>query len=801
MSRTNTYIGQSQPRVEDAALLDGTARFIHDLQPAGRTLAAAFVRSPMAHGTIASLNIEAALALPGVHHVVTGEDVTKHLRPLANILTNQTIMFPLAVARVRYVGEPVALVLADTRALAEDGADLVAVDYKALEPVIDPVVSCQPGTPTLHDGMDSNLVHDREFNYGSPDNMFQQCERVFSFEAKFPRSTAMPLETAGVTADYDPSMAQYSIWSNYGGPLALQAVMAGALKVPVAKLRLIVPDRIGGNFGIRQSMYPYMVLIALAAKLAGRPVRWDEDRNEHLLGASASSERVTCVKGAFQADGRLQALHVEQLENFGAYVRTPEPAGLYRMHGTLTGPYDVQHLSVHNRGVLTNQLPSGLNRGFGGPQFFHALESMMDVAARGLGIDRAELRKRNLVPAHAFPYRCPSGSTLDSGDYQAVLQRALSAVAYQQAIKITEQQRQEGRLVGMGLACSVETSGNNLGYMNLASGRESASAQLPKSGAGATATLSMDATGGILLQLDSPDCGQGYRTVAAQVVADELGVEPTAVEVRTALDTNTTGWILTSGNYANRFSTAVTSAVARAAQRAADKLKRLAAQSLDVSVDEITLSEGAARHPTTDQALAIRRLAGQLHWDLANLPDGVNGPIQETAVFAPSDLLAPGEDERIETSLTYSFQCDVTAIEIDPDTGHINVLKYATVHDAGTVLHPGMFDSQIQGGFAHGLGAALREHFGYDADGQPTSPTLARYAPLRANNLATLDVEHLETPSPNTIHGAKGLGDGCAILAPCVIASAIADALSLEAPPEPPFTPQRVWQLIQKQTS
>lgn len=789
---SGSFVGRSLPAVE-RALLDGTARFAADTVPAAGALELALVRTNEAHAEIHSVDGTDALARPGVAAVLSGAELADHCRPLGNILTADAPFYPLAVDRVRYWGEPVAAVVADTRARAEDGADAVAVDVTSLSVVVDPVEAAVPGAQTLHRYLDTNVVHDRSFTYGEPDEVFANAAHVVRYEALFPRSSAFPLEPFVACAEYDPDLDRTTLWANYGGPLALHAVVAGALGVGLDRLRLVVPDRIGGNFGLKQALYPSLVLVAVLARVLGRPIRWVEGRNEHLVSSSAGSQRVTSMDGAFNADGRLLAVRIDQLENTGAYVRTPEPAGLYRMHGTLTGPYDVQHLAVRNRVVLTNQMPSGLNRGFGAPAFFHALESMMDVAAAELDLDRAELRRRNLV--RAFPYLCPSGSTLDSGDYQAVLDRALDLAGYPDAMTLAAESRAAGRPMGVGLGCSVESAGNNLGYMNLAGDPELAATRSPKSGAGAIATVTIDPFGAVSVQLDSPDCGQGYRTVAAQVVADELGLEPGQVRVRTALDTATDGWTLTSGNYANRFSTAVASAAARAARQAGGKLRALAGAELGVDSDRLQLAGGRVVDPASGRSLPLGRLAGQLHWDLAGQAHGLGGPIRETGVYAPPDLATPDELGRISTSFTYSFQCDLAIVEADRATGELHVERYITVHDAGTILNPGLFEGQVRGGFAHGYGAAVREEVAYGPDGVPSARDLRAYGPMLAGDLPPLVIDHLVTPSPNTELGAKGLGDGCAILAPTVLASALADALQLPTAPTPPFTAARVWRL------
>jgi 2-furoyl-CoA dehydrogenase large subunit len=786
-------------RVEDDVLLSGTARFIADIDPPSRAGHASILRSPHAHARIERVDVTSALQTAGVRAIITAADIAGWVRPIPNILTRDARMAVLADGVVRYVGEPVAVVVAESRAIAEDAAELIDVTYEQLPPVVDPVHAAMPGAPVLHERVGTNVVHERSFHYGEPDPVFAAAADIVSIETHFPRSTATPLETFGLIADYDPGTATYTVHSNYGGPMALQTVMAGALGVPVGQLRLVMPEHIGGNFGIKQALYPYLVVMALASRAAGCPVRWIEDRNEHLAGSSAGSERLTGIDAALDGEGRILGLRVRQLENFGAHIRTPEPAGLYRMHGIITGPYDIADVDVANSGVVTNQVPSGLNRGFGGPQLVYALEGVLDDAARRLGIDRAEIRRRNFVRADQFPYECAAGAVLDSGEYAAVLDKALAAIGYEEATARAAAAREEGRLVGVGLGCSVETSGNNLGYMSLAVDPDDAARQLAKSGAGATVTLSMDALGGILLQLDSPSCGQGYQTVAAQVVADALGVSPDAIAVRTAIDTAIDGWVLTSGNYANRFSTAVVSACVMAARRAADQLRAQAGYVLGVSADQIELRADEAIHDETGRSVAIRRLAGQLHWNIADRADGVQGPIRETAVFAPTDLQAPDGD-RMQTSFTYSFQCDVCVVEVDPTTGELLVEKYVSVHDAGTRLNPGMFEGQVRGGFAHGYGAAMHELLAYANDGSLLTADFRDYSPVRAADLPMLVTDHIETPSPATLTGAKGLGDGCAMLTPSVIASAIADALDIDRADvgAPPFTPARLWQLCRR---
>lgn len=791
------WVGQSTPRLEDRALLCGQARFIDDLEPVARLHHAAILRSPHGHAEIEAIDTSRAEELPGVAGVLTGADVAALSKPLGNMICNQIRFFPCAVTRARYFGEPIAVVVAQDRYVAEDALDLIEVKYRPLPAVVDAEVAMGAEAPVIHEEVGSNALQHRTFRYGEPDAAFDQAHRTVRVKVNYPRVNSTPVETYGAIAEFDAGAERYTIWSNFQGPFALHPLMCGALGVGSQKLRLIGAPASGGSFGIKHGLYPYMVLLALASRKFGVPVKWTEDRVEHLAGSSASSGRTTAIEGAFDSEGILTGLRFHQIENVGAYVRVPEPAALYRMHATLNGPYRVRNIAVDNHVVVTNQVPSGLNRGFGGPQFFYPLERLMDVAAGELDLDPAELRRRNLVPANAFPYECPAGSILDSGDYQKALDLALRTIDYDALKADHARRRKEGRLCGIGIAVAVETSGSNMAYVGLALTPEQRAESLPKSGASASARVSMDAAGSVIVHVDSVPNGQGHRTVVAQVVADELGMQVDDIEVVTELDTFNCPWSITSGNYANRFSTTVVSSAALAARQAAHKVRLVAGREFGVAPERVELSGGYASAPGARNApIPIRRLAAQLHWHTSDMPDGVNGPIMESATFAPKIMEVADNQDRLRSSLTYSFQCDIAAVEIDPGTGQVHVEKYVTVHDVGNMLNPKLVDGQVLGGFAHGFGAGMLERVAYGADGTLLSSTFQDYMCPTAHDLPQLTIAHTTTPSPNTEHGSKGLGDGSSMIAPVTLANAIAQAAGLRQL-VPPFTPPRVWTLLQ----
>jgi 2-furoyl-CoA dehydrogenase large subunit len=504
------------------------------------------------------------------------------------------------------------------------------------------------------------------------------------------------------------------------------------------------------------------------------PVRWTEDRLEHLAASSGSTARTTELEAGFTADGELLALRYDVVEDVGAYVRAPEPATLYRMHGSLSGAYRVQNVSTRNRVVLTNTCPSGLNRGFGGPQLYLALERTMAIAARRLGLDPAELRRRNLVAPGDFPYVTPSGAIYDSGDYEACLDDALELARYDERRAEADSARAEGRLLGVGLACVVEPSISNMGYITLA--EPAGERGLPKSGNAEGCTISISPLGGITVQLPTTPQGQGHRTVAAQVVADVLGVAPEEVDVLTASDTSTFPWTIASGNYSSRFSGVGVGAVALAAGKLARKIAEI-------------------RDHLGDGSLSLRRVAGTAHWNPESLPPGMEPGLQATAYFAAPNLHPPDDEERVASSSAHGFVVDVAVVEVDRETGRVEILDYVSVHDAGRLLNPLLAEGQVRGGLAHGLGAALFERMAYDEQGNLLTASFMDYLCTTAADLPRPRIGHRETPSPVTPLGAKGLAEGNCMSVPACVANAIADALGV-TDVRLPATPRRIHALM-----
>jgi 2-furoyl-CoA dehydrogenase large subunit len=786
-----SYVGRALERVEDGALLTGRGRYGDDLPVSPRTVHAAILRSPHAHAEILSIDTSAALA-HGALAVLTGEDVKRLSDPFLVALKQPLDQWSLAVRRVRYVGEPVALVVAADRYLAEDALDHVAVAYRELPAVVDTEAAARPDAPVLHPAAGSNLVSTRDFRYGDPEAAFAAAERRVALTVNFPMHSYMPIECFVVVAEHRPDEQSYDVMSSFQGPYSVHPVMARALRVPSARLRLRTPRDSGGSFGIKLAVFPYIVLMALAAKVVGRPVKWVEDRYEHLLAANTCPARVTTIEAAVRHDGTVTALKFDQLEDYGAFLRAPMPATLYRMHGAMTGAYAIRNLAISNRIVVTNKMPAGLVRGFGGPQLYLALERLMQRIAVELGLEPLDVIRRNLVPAGGFPYRAAAGALLDSGDYDKAIEIATGDGRLEALRRRRDAARAAGRLYGIGFAAVVEPSMSNMGYLSTllsAAERERAG---PRDGAVSLATVAVDPTGAVTVTADCMPQGQGHATALAQVVADQLGLTPDLITVNLEHDSQKDQWSIASGTYSSRFAPGTAVAAQLAAQKVRVKLAKIAAARLNVMPDALHFADGRIfPRDNPDNALPFARVAASLHWSPLQLPDGVEPFLRETGAWSPPQLTATTPDDQTNSSLTYGFVFDFCGVEIDPDRATVRIDRYVTMHDSGVLLNPALAEGQVLGAFAQGIGTALYEEFSYGADGSFQTGTFADYLVPTVYEVPKPEILHFETRSPFTPLGAKGLAEGNCMSTPACLANAVADALSLRDIVLP-MTPKRL---------
>ena len=793
------WVGKPLLRREDLPLLTGRGRFVDDV-PVANPLHVAFARSPWAHAELRSVDVSAALELPGVAAALTGAELAQLTDPFAAGITHELGYHAMAGDRARYSGEPVAAIAAETRYLAEDGAELVVVDYEPLEAVVSVEDALDPAKPVLHESVGSNVVVDRTLRYGDPDGAFARADLVVTETLRWERYSSTPIETYGVVADHEAASGRTTIWANFMGPMTLLPVLAKALRVQESRLRVIVPKDIGGSFGIKSSIFPYIVVLALLAQRTGRPVKWVEDRAEHLVASSHQPDRIGTRELALTNDGEIIGLRAHVVDNLGAYVRAPEPATTFRPLGNYVGPYRVQNVELNLRDVVSNKVPTGPNRGYGCHQVYLETERALDEAALQLGLDPAEIRRRNLIPADAFPYETPSGGLYDRGDYPRVLELALETAGYEELRAMQAAAREEGRLVGIGIGLAVDPSISNMGYITVALPPElrQAPGYNPKSGASDWAQVRVNTSGKVVVTMGTAPQGQGHETAVAAVVADELGLTPDDVATVDEFDSHTSVWSVSSGSYSSRFSGIAAGAARRSAGVVRRQILEIGANLLEAAVEDLELADGEVRvKGSPDRKVSLRRVAGVAHWDPHGLPEGMSAGIQASEVFHIPTSAPPTEDDRVNSSHAYGFIADVIAVEVDPVTWQTRILKYASAHDAGTIINPKLVEGQVYGAALHGLGGALLEEYRWDEDGQFLTGSFADYRVLTAAEAPRIDMAHIETPSPFTPVGAKGCGESSSESAPAAVANAVADALRPLGvkPTHLPLTPARLWEL------
>ena len=771
-------------RIEDTALLTGQGRFLDDLDPLPGTLVATVVRSPHAHARIVKVDLERARNHPGVAAVIGPDEVLATLKPFPLSVKAPTPYYPTGTDKVRFVGEPVAVVVASDRYVAEDAAELVDVEYEPLPAVVRTDAALEPDAPRLHDQADSNVATDRTFTFGDVDDAFARASHVVTGNYSFPRYSSTPMECYAVVADWRDGAAgpEVTAHANFHGPFSMAPVVAGALGIPTSSLRLVVPADIGGSFGIKSAVYPYIALMALASKHAGRPVRWTEDRLEHLVASSSGSDRLMAFEAVVDDDGVVSALRVDLIDNVGAYLRPPEPSTLYRCFGNITGAYRIDAVGIRARAVVTNKAPTGLNRGFGGQQLYFGLERLMDDIAADRGLDPADVRRRNMVHADAFPYATPSGGIYDSGDYHRALELALDNVGYERLRKEQAVAREKGEWMGIGIATIVDPSATNIGYVGLATPVQDRTAKRGKSGSTEHVRVSVDMQGIVSVLLGTVPQGQGHATVARDLVAAHLGLPVEQVRPRVEMDTDSTPWTISSGRYSSRFAPLLTSALLEASDRIAQTIKVAASVLLQVDPDSLELADGKVRVADDhERSVEFRHAAGLVHWDPGSLPDGFSARLYEEAAFTPPQSKAASRTDQINSSLCYGFVAEVVVVRIDPETLSLSIENVSSVHDAGTVLNPTLLEGQVHGALAQAMGGAMFEEMTYSDSGQPTAGTFMDYlCPTSAESCFPLVSDHIETPSPLTRLGAKGSGEGSSMSLPVAIANAVADALAPE---------------------
>jgi len=763
-----TYTGQSIKRFEDHRLLTGQSSYVDDMTRPGM-LHALIIRSPHGHARIRSIDASAALALTGVTAVITAQDIADiAVLPTRESADADELNPPrhpaLAVDKACYAGQPVAILLAENIYTAEDAVELVNIDYEILPAVIDPREATSESAPVIHEQFGSNVVLRTVNAGGDLDGAFAGADCVITQRFDVQRVAPAPMEPRGLLAEYDAEADLLTVWDSTQHPHEIREHLARLLDLPLESVRVACPD-VGGGFGEKGCFFPEELAIPYLAMKLGRPIKWVESRQENMLCFHGRGHSID-MEAAAQSDGTLLGIRVKVTADLGAYFFMSTPTVPILTSHRLTGPYRTPAMSVEVVGVATNKSVTGAYRGAGGPEAAFCMERAVDLVAQELGLDPADVRRRNFIAPDAFPYETPTGIIYDSGEYAAVFERSLEMSGYREWRERSRQQSEDtGALVGVGIATVVKGSGAKVTFLE------------------EHARCIVGPDGDVEVHTGISPHGQGTETTFAQVVADQLGIAPGDVRVR-----HSDSAILPAGGgtSASRGVIAGGTVLYNVVQEAREKLITVAGHLLDCPPGDVDLSEGRA----VDRNNSSRSV-----------------PFAQVAEAAHNEELLPlGEEPGVDfdgantlTRSPYAFGSHVAVVEVSRENGAIKILHYTGVHDSGKVINPMLYDGQIHGAIAQGIGQALWEGMVYDSAGQPLSGSLMDYVMPKSIDLPDFDLDSTyETLSPITALGVKGIGELPTLAAPVAIANAVMDALSSAGVKhiDTPLTPEKVWQAL-----
>lgn len=763
-------IGQPLRRRGDAALLRGAARFVDDFQPAG-CLHVALLRSPLPHALIKHIDTTEAAKAAGVHLVATGADARLGCRPIHTDLAAD-IRCPdrnvLAIGKVRFVGEAFAAVVAESRYAAEDAAGLIEVEWEELSPVTSAEGALAEGAALIHDDVPGNRYARRQTSFGDVERALAEADLVLETKIVHPRIMGAPLECRGVLAI--PEGSGVLVYLSAQNPHGAQEAMVAFLGLPADSVRVVVPD-VGGGFGLKGHVYPEDILIPWLAIKLQRPVKWIEDRSEHLACSNHSRDQHVYVSAGFRRDGRLLGIKARVFGDVGAYGVHPMGPLLELMtcSGLITGPYDVRNFAYDSTAAVTTKAPGGAFRGVGMTTAALVHERLMDMAATRLGIDPADIRRLNLVPAEKMPYTTVTSHLYESGDFSQALEAALRDFGYEDARRVRDSAKAEGRAVGIGIATYVEVTAGGSAVFN---GRGMVNVRAMDS-----ARVWLDGSGVVHLQTTCPDIGQGSNTTLAQVAAAALGIDVEAVVV----DYSDSSKVSTGfGTGMSRSSVTAATGAHRASLLLREQILSAAAWQMDVPTERLEVRGTSVYSLESSAQTSLRQLGSAVR-------DEVGGvPLDAESTYDPAHA-------------THPFATHVCMVEVDRATGHVEVLKWSVAEDCGRVINPMIVDGQLHGGVAQGVASALLEEIRYSDSGQLLTGSFMDYLLPTSMDAPEISIRHLETPSTNHELGTKGTGEGGTIAAPAAIANAVADALGMDANVLP-LSPDRIRAMLTART-
>ena len=764
------FMGVRVKRREDPALITGQRQYVADIE-LDELLHLAVLRSPYAHAKIIEIDATAAEAMPGVVAVFTAQGINPAMAAALPMVIGKDPEFielrhpgryPLAEERVRHAGDPVAVVVAEDRYLAADALEAIFVDYEPLEAVINPEAALSEDAPRLYDTLDSNLAYHWFTEGGDVEAAFAGAEQVTEIRVVNQRLIPSAMEPRAVTASYDAGADSLTMWTSTQIPHYVKKEIAAVLGFPEEKLRVIAPE-VGGGFGAKGTIYAEEAIVPYLARKLGRPVRWAATRSEDNLSTIHGRDQIDILRLAADKNGKVLAADLQIIADVGAYYSRVTPAIAPLTVKMMTGVYEIPHARAEIKGVFTNKVPTEPYRGAGRPEAAYLIERAMDCLAGQLNLDPAELRRRNFIPSHKFPYTTPSGAVYDSGEYDKNLSQALKRVDYTGLrAEQARRRRQGGKLLGIGLSCYVEICG--MGEFEL--GR-----------------VSIDQAGKVTVLTGTSPHGQGHQTTWTQIVADVLQVPMADITVKHG---DTAVVPRGEGTFGSRSAPLGGSAVLVSAERVRDKGKAIAAHLLEAAVPDMVLSGGRFQvRGVPERSLSWQEVA-QAAAD-PSLPEALRG-----GLTVEEDFIPQGE--------TYPFGTHICVVEIDPETGALQIVRYLTVDDCGKVINPLIVEGQVHGGIAQGMGQALFEGVVYDEIGNLITGSFMDYAMPRAHLLPAFETNRTETPSPLNPLGVKGIGEAATIGSTPAVVNAVVDALSHLGVThlDMPLTPEKIWRALRK---
>ena len=782
----NPPIGERVRRKETLRFVTGTGRYVDDLLPPD-TLHAAFVRSACAHARIKAIDVEAARTMPGVHAVFTGEDIAQKIKPLrvgGSSLLREIKLYPLAVDKVRYFGEPLAVVVADNRYLAEDAVEIVSVDYEPLPVVVDPEAAMEPASACVHEDVGSNIVYKYHFATDGIDKVFQQADVVIKERIRSHRITACPIEPRAYLAHFNQQEDSLTMWSATANPHSLRTRIADILSFPESRIRVIAPD-VGGSFGIKIQTYQEELLLPFLSRELARPVKWCETRVEHLRNGRHGRDQIHYIEMALKKDGTMLGIRDKIIADMGSTYTVDHSIMASALY--VPGVYQIQNYSVDAFGVSTNKTTHGSLRGIGKADASYVIERLVDIAAQELRLDPVEIRMKNFIPAEAFPYRNVTGALYDSGQYHLCLKRALEIAGYEQLKKEQEELRRNGQYRGIGVALVMEPT---------------SSSRIHATGGYASCRMRIDPSGAATVFSSMGEQGQGHETTIAQIVASQTGIPFEKIHVIHG-DTLPTPYGFGTGS--SRSSVVLMPSAWVAAKKMRGKMLGIAARSLGVVPEKLDIANGkVSSKDDPGRSVEIMEIVRTAYGAIHLLPENMEPGLETMGYFVnPNIDYTPDEKGRMNTFSSYPYAAIVAVVDVDVETGFIKIIRYCTVHDCGNMINPQIVDTQQQGSIMQGIGAALYEELRYDEEGRLLTSTLMDYRLPSVEEVPEIALQHIITPNPFTPLGAKGAGETGMLGPPPALCNAVEDALSPLGVKirETPLTPERILDLIEKAKS